>query len=73
MSRAAVATIAVLVVLNLWFGATIVRIENERYALSLDMCPGNTPERLLHQHECLAKVQTRTSPVYHLLYGLGLL
>jgi hypothetical protein len=31
--------IVVLLGLLIWFGAALVRIENERYALLLDMCP----------------------------------
>lgn len=73
MSKTAIATIAVLLAINIWFGAAIVRLENQRYALSLDLCSGSTPEKLLQQHECLAKVRTRASPIWHLLYGLRLL
>lgn len=73
MSRTALAVITLLVALNLWFGAAIVRLENQRYALSLDMCAGTTPAKLIRQHDCLARVQARTSPIYHLLYGLGIL
>jgi hypothetical protein len=70
MSRLAIAIIATLVALNLWFGAAIIRLENQRHALRLGMCPGNTMEELLRRNDCLANVQTRTSPGYHLLYGL---
>jgi hypothetical protein len=73
MSKVAIGIITALVAINLWFGAAIVRLENQRYALSLDMCSGSTPEKLLRQHDCLANVQTRTSPIWHLLYGLRLL
>lgn len=73
MNKAAIMIIASLLAVNLWFGAAIVRLENQRYALVLDMCSGRTPEKLLRQHDCLANVQTRTSPIYHLLYGLRIL
>lgn len=73
MNKTAIAIIAALLALNVWFGEAIVRLENQRYALSLDMCSGSTPEKLRSQHDCLVTVQTRTSPLWHLLYGLRIL
>lgn len=73
MSKRTVAIIAALAALNVWFGAAIVRLENQRYALSLGMCSGATPVELLRQHECLANVTTRTGPLAHLIYGLRIL
>jgi hypothetical protein len=70
------ALIAVLLLIVLWFGSAIVRLENERYALSLDMCGTLKPEdvsKLTLREDCLRSVETRTSPMYHLLYGLKLI
>jgi len=70
------ALIVVLLAIVMWFGLSIVRLENERYALELEICgrfdPGN-PSTLGKRDECLARVQTRTSSVYNLLYGLKLI
>lgn len=65
--------IAALAGVVLWFGLTIIRLENERYALSLDMCGTLKPEdlsKLSEREDCLRSVETRTGAVYHLLYGL---
>jgi hypothetical protein len=60
----------------LWFGVAIVRLENERYALELEICgrfdPVNPPT-LIKREKCLEKIQTRTNPIYNLLYGLKLI
>tara|TARA_B100000949_G_C14008176_1_gene336114 strand:- start:233 stop:448 length:216 start_codon:yes stop_codon:yes gene_type:complete len=65
--------IAILVAALIWFGFAIVRIENQRYALELEMCGKWSPENLIDRSECLEKVETRTGPIAHLLYGLRLL
>lgn len=70
------ALIIALVGIVVWFGLSIVRLENERYALELEICgrfdPGK-PSTLGKRDECLARVQTRTSAIYNLLYGLKLI
>lgn len=66
VSRLRVAVV-VLLALVVYMASTIVRIENERYALSLGMCVnavGNT------DFACLAKTQTRTAWWWHLWYAL---
>lgn len=73
VSNSAKYIIAALLALNLWFAMAIIRIENQRYALSLGMCPTDTPEHLLNHFNCIEKVETRTNPVFHLIYGLGIL
>ncbi|MDX0506249.1 hypothetical protein GOD80_25860 [Sinorhizobium medicae] len=55
--------IAMLVVLLVWLAAALVRVENERYALLLQMCP---------RQNCDG-VETRTSWIWHLIYGLGIM
>lgn len=68
--------ILLLFILLIWFGFTIVRIENERYALIVGVC-GDVDvadfETVRERSQCLDTVQTRTSPFWHLLYGLGVL
>jgi len=47
----------------------VVRIENQRYALSVDLCKydaAKPPQR----GDCLQKVQTRTSWFWHLYYAM---
>lgn len=58
--------IIALLVLVIWFGAVIVRIENERYALSIGAC-GPTPATELP--DC-ARFPTRTHWWWHLYYAL---
>ena len=68
--------IAILTAMLIWFGLAIVHLENERYALEMGLC-GNFepahPENLVAKYKCLETVQTRTSSIYHLLYGLRIL
>jgi len=48
----------------------LVDIENQRYALSMGMCPGRNgapvPDLI-----CIQKTETRTSWIWHLWYGLA--
>ena len=68
--------IVALVVILVWFGMTIVRLENQRYAMELGICgnfdPGH-PQSLVARAKCLETVQTRISAVYNLVYGLKIL
>ncbi len=65
--------ILTLSLLLVWFGVSLVRVENQRYALLLETCGSLTPDNLVTRMECLKNVETRTGPIYHLIYGLGLL
>ena len=56
-----------------WFGSAIVRLEQYHYASMLAMCGPIDPLTLGQRESCLQKAETRTSPIYHLLYGLELL
>jgi hypothetical protein len=67
------ALIVALAGLLVWFGATIVRLENYRYAASLNMCANFKAYELAKRDHCLKTAKTRTSPIYHLLYGLRVL
>lgn len=55
-----------------WLTHSLVKVENERYALSIGMCTttDKIPEIILIDSECLSKVKTRTSWVWHLFYAL---
>ncbi len=60
-----VALVAVTIILA-W---RLAEVENQRYALLLNMCPGRvTPSA--PDFECLKRVQTRTSWLWNLYYGL---
>jgi hypothetical protein len=64
------AAIVALSVILLWFGTSLVRVENERYALFLDMCPRPHNDPLLFP-DCTG-IETRTSWVWNLAYDLGI-
>ncbi len=63
--------IVILLGLLVWFGSALVRVENERYALLLDMCP-RPHNAALAVPDC-RDVRTRTNWAWHLAYGLGIL
>ena len=65
--------ILALVAALVWFGTAIIRLERYHYASMLAMCGPIDPLDLGKRDACLQKAETRTSPVYHLLYGLDLL
>lgn len=66
-------TIALLAGMLVWFGTAIIRLEQYHYASMLGMCGPVDPMTLGKREQCLQKAETRTSPVYHLLYGLRVL
>jgi hypothetical protein len=67
------AIIALLAML-LWFGSAIIRLERYHYASMLGMCDQHKGLAALAERDrCIERTETRTSPVYHLAYGLGLL
>jgi hypothetical protein len=67
------AIIALLAML-LWFGSAIIRLERYHYASMLGMCDQHAGLAALPERDrCIERTETRTSPVYHLIYGLGLL
>lgn len=66
--------IVVLVAVVVWFGAAVVRLESYRYAVQVGMCREFSGEtQVVEREACLRKVETRTSFVWHLLYGIGVL
>ena len=60
---------AVLQILLVWACAALVRVENQRYALVVDMCPAHPPQ-VVPDLQCLAKVETRTGWWWHLYYAV---
>lgn len=60
-----------LVGLLIWFASVIVRLENYRYASSVGFCSEHAD--LVQKSRCLNETETRTSPLWHLVYALGLL
>lgn len=61
--------IGVLVLTVLVLSSALVRVENQRYALAVGMCPGPAPG-LPPDLKCAAEAQTRTGWWWHLFYAL---
>ena len=68
--RTKVALVVVSILLA-WETLALARVENERYALTLGMCWDRTIG--VADPKCLQEVETRTSWVWHVVYGLGVL
>lgn len=62
-------TCAVLATLLLWISAALVRVENQRYALSVGMC-SSAPPLPGPDLRCLSNVETRSGWWWHLYYAL---
>jgi hypothetical protein len=63
--------IVTLAVTVLWFAAVIVKLENQRYAMSIGMCADTSlPNVVIYRSDCLREVETRTSPLWHLTSAL---
>ena len=62
--------IVVLLSLLIWFGSAIVKLENYHYAVQVGFC---IDMGLEERDACLKNQETRTNPLWHLLYGLGIL
>jgi hypothetical protein len=64
--------IALLVIV--WLSTSLVRVENQRYAMQVGMCEDKVLREKVQQigwdYACLSKVETRTSWVWHLLHAL---
>ncbi|MGG7581728.1 hypothetical protein [Rhizobium sp. Nf11,1] len=62
------------VVLNVWLGVTVVRLERFHYASLLGYCEQygveNTPVVRLQKEKCLDETETRVSPWWHIYYAL---
>ena len=60
------------IIFCVWLSFSLVKVENERYALFVGMCDKkDSPTELrLIDFQCLSKVETRTHWVWHLFYAL---
>ena len=62
------------VLVIVWLSISLVRVENQRYAMSVGMCEDKglliATQQISWDFNCLSKVQTRTSWVGHLFYAL---
>ena len=61
-------TIGVLLVVIVCLIITIVKIENQRYAMVTGMCRDQNNTAMVDM-KCLKQVETRTSWLWHLLYA----
>ncbi len=64
--------IVILLAMLVWFGTAIIRLERYHYASTLGICGRKANPTWLAQQDCLATIETRTGPVWHLAYGLRL-
>lgn len=53
-----------------WLSASLVRVENQRYALFVGMCRYAEWPAGPYDIKCLERVQTRTGWYWHLFYAL---
>jgi len=56
--------------LIVWLSSALVRVENERYAMSLGMCPQDVVLKV-PDLSCVKKTQTRTTWIAHIYYALN--
>ena len=63
------------VVLNVWMGYALIRLERFHYASLLGFCEQygveNTPTLRIEKEKCLNDKETRVSPLWHLYYALA--
>jgi hypothetical protein len=64
--------IVVLVAALIWVTSALVRVENERYALSLGMYFQKDTNVLITDPTCFATVHTRIAWYWHVAYALRL-
>jgi hypothetical protein len=69
MTAMKIAILGILILLTGYLADRVVRIENQRYALLVNMCKFD-PANATVQWNCLEKAQTRTSWLWHLYYAL---
>ena len=66
--------IAILIVCLLTLSATVIRLENFHNASVVGMCAefkADAPLQTVKRHNCLHATETRTNPLWHLLYAIG--
>lgn len=59
--------IVLLLFVVLYLAALLIKVENQRYALAVGLCSDSKTG--LTDYACLAKVETRTNPAWHLYYA----
>lgn len=59
----------VLAILLVWVSASLIRVENQRYALTVGMCASPAPLQV-PDLACLKRVETRTGWWWHLYYAM---
>lgn len=71
------AIIVVLMLLLVWLGTSLIRVESERYSLLLSAADGTckfTHARPVSEfYKCIHSKETRTSDAWHLMYALRIL
>jgi len=66
--------IIILVLLLVWFGNTIIRLENYHYANQVGFClEYKFPEQGTQREDCMNETETRTSFIWQLGYALNIL
>ena len=76
MKLIALALATGLVVVTVWLGSAVVRLENHRHANFVGMCSKyniSDPIQRIQREDCLDKTRSRTHWFWHLLYGLKVL
>ena len=59
--------LVLLLATTVWLANSLVRVENQRYAMQVGMCRQEVAD---WSYKCLKQVETRTSRVWHLFYAL---
>jgi HAMP domain-containing protein len=75
MRIVAVALSVCLVVVTVWLGSAVIRLENYREANLVGMCNHyniTDPIQRIQREDCLMKAKTRTHWFWHLLHGIGI-
>lgn len=57
--------------MNVMALSAVIRLENYHYASSIGFC--REVVDVSDRHKCLSTVETRTNPIWHILYGLRIL
>ena len=76
MKRGMLLVIAVLIIAVLLLARAVIRLENFHYASQIGLCSeqgvvyANNPMANHQRNVCLDNIETRTSPLWHLYYGV---
>ena len=72
----AVALAVCLVVVTVWLGSAVVRLENYRHANFVGLCSKfdiSDPIQRVQREDCLDRAHSRTHWYWHLLHGLRII